>query len=263
MKKQNTFIIIVLLKVATIVRVLLSLRYKISVKGSEILKKSSPLFILPNHQALIDPFIIMSQTFRYTKAIPVVSSTFYDIPLLKSIFLGLGAVRVSNLEAGSRNTNVLNEITRSVLKGFGRGKSVVLYPSGQLAVQGYEKIFNKKSAHKIVSKIPDDVKVIGVRITGLWGSMWSKARTGQTPNLFVQILKGFFYILANLIFFLPRRTITIEIEDLTLKAKTNAQMGIKPFNLFLEDYYNFHGEENPNFLRHFFIPLNKKANSSE
>ena len=263
MKKQNPFRIIIFLKVAALTRVLLSLRYKISIKGSEVFKTDVPVLILPNHQALVDPMIIMSQIYRYSLAIPVVSSTFYDIPVLRSVFSGWGAVRVSNLEAGSRNTNVLNEITRSVLKGFRRGKNIILYPSGQLAGQGYEKIFNKKSAQKIVNKMPDDVKVIGVRITGLWGSMWSKARTGKTPNFFVQLLKGIFYILANLIFFLPRRKVTIEIEDLTIQAKTKAELGIKTFNLFLEDYFNFHGEESPNFLKHFFILPNKIVNSAE
>ncbi len=62
----------------------------------------------------------MSQIYRYSLAIPVVSATFYDKPLFKPVFSGWGAVRVSDLEAGSRNTNVLNEITRSVLKGFRR-----------------------------------------------------------------------------------------------------------------------------------------------
>ena len=259
MNRHKPFLITVLLKVAALTRVLISLRYKVTIKGTEVLRNTAPVLILPNHPALIDPVLLISQIYRYSLAIPVISSTYYDIPLLRSIFSGWGAVRVSNLEAGSRNINVLNEITRSVLKAFRRGRSVVLYPSGQLAGQGYEKILNKKSAQKIVNKIPDDVSVIGVRMTGLWGSMWSKARTGKTPNFFVQLLKAIFYIFANLIFFLPRRKVTIEMEDLTLQAKTNAQLGIKPFNLFLENYYNFHGEENPNFLSNFFYRDNKKT----
>lgn len=103
-----------------------------------------------------------------------------------------------------------------------------------------------------MSKIPDDVTIIGVRTTGLWGSMWSKARTGKSPNFMILLLKGMFYILANFIFFLPRRTITIEIEDLTLLAKKNAQFGRKTFNQFLEDFYNLNGEEDLNLLSHLF-----------
>lgn len=252
MKKHKSILINIFSALAITVKAMLSLRYKVTIKGAEIVKNSSPVLILPNHPALIDPIILMSNIYQYTNAIPVISSTYYDIPLLKFVFEGLGAVRVSDLGAGSRNINVLNHISRSILKGFRRGKNIVLYPSGQLASQGYEKIFNKKSAQIIVSKIPDDVTIIGVRTTGLWGSMWSKARTGKSPNFMILLLKGMFYILANFIFFLPRRTITIEIEDLTLLAKKNAQFGRKTFNQFLEDFYNLNGEEDLNLLSHLF-----------
>jgi 1-acyl-sn-glycerol-3-phosphate acyltransferase len=256
MKKNHPVVISILSTFAEIVKAVVSLRYNVTIKGAEALKDSSPVLILPNHPALVDPIIVLSYIYRDTQAIPVISSTFYDIPLLKSFFKGLGAVRVSDLVGGSRNTNVLNEITRSVLKGFSRGNSVVLYPSGQLPSQGYEKIFNKKSAQKIVSKIPDTVTVIGVRTTGLWGSMWSKAKTGKTPNFLIQFLKSMAYLLANFLFFLPRREVTIEIEDLTVAAKEHAHLGRKPFNLFLEEFYNVHGEEEACFISHFFFAKN-------
>jgi len=253
MKKHHPVVIGILSAFADFVKALVSLRYKVTIKGADSLKDSSPVFILPNHPALIDPVIILSHIYRDTHAIPVLSSTFYDLPLLKSFFKAIGAVRVSDLQSGSRNTNVLNEITRSVLKGFRRGNSVVLYPSGQLAAQGQEKIFNKKSAQKIISKIPDNVTVIGLKTTGLWGSMWSKAKTGKTPNFLVQMLKGIAYLLVNFIFFLPRRQVTIEIEDFTQTAKDYAHLGRKEFNIFLEEFYNVHGEEEVSFIPHFFF----------
>jgi len=252
MKKHHPFIILIAKGLAAVTRALLFLRYKIIIKGSEALKTSSPVFILPNHQALADPIILFSQIYRYSTAIPVITSNFYDIPVLKSIFSSWGAVRVSNLETGSRNIKVLDEISRSVLEGFQHRKNIVLYPSGQIAGQGYEKIFNKQSAQKIVTEMPADVKVIGVRITGLWGSIWSKAWTGRTPKFIVPLLKGIFYLLANLIFFLPRRTVTIEFEDLTPMARTKAHQGRQAFNSYLEDFYNLYGEEAPLFLKHFF-----------
>lgn len=253
MKQQSRFLIFLLSILAAVVKAILSLRYKVTVKGAEQLKNASPVLILPNHPALVDPIILLSHIYKYSNAIPVISSSFYDIPVLKSFFSRLGAVRVSDLDGGSRNINVLNDISRAVLKGFKRDKNIILYPSGQLASQGYTKIFNKKSAQKIVNKAPDNVTIIGVRTTGLWGSMFSKAKTGKSPHFLIQLLKGIFYIIVNLIFFLPRRKVTIEIEDLTQLAKDNALLGRKTFNLFLEDFYNLHGEENANFLNHFFI----------
>ena len=256
---QNKFIFYLLKIIAFTVRLLLRCRYKITVKGAEIFKENSPKFILPNHQALIDPFILVSHLYRFTTVTPVISEKYYDLPIARSFFRQLGAIRVSDLESGSRDTQVLKVISRSVIKGLKRGKNIVLYPGGQIAGQGYEKIFNKKSAHHIVGKLPDGVQVIGVRISGLWGSNFSKARTGKSPNLFGQLSKGIFYVLANLVFFLPKRAVTIEFEDLTLEAKRIAQDGQKPFNTFLEEFYNLRGEEPVLFLKHYKISFSGKG----
>jgi 1-acyl-sn-glycerol-3-phosphate acyltransferase len=237
------------------IRLLLRFRYKISIQGLEIIRRNSPVLYLPNHQALIDPVILLSHIYRFSTAAPVISEKFYDIPLAKWLFKNMGAVRVSDLESGSRDINVLKLITRSVYKAFLRKKNVVIYPAGQLAGQGYEKIFNKKSTYHIVNKLPDNVQIIGVRMTGLWGSMFSKAKTGKSPDFFIQLLRGFLFTLANLLFFVPKRKVLVEFEDLTHIAREQATLGQKPFNLFLEEFYNNRGEEEPQFLKHiFYLP---------
>jgi len=252
MKKQNSFIFFLARLIAGTARLLVSSRYKVEIKGEGVFEQDAPFFILPNHPALIDPVICLGHIYRFKPVTPVMSEKYFDIPVVKTFFRKLGAVRVSDLENGSRDTSVLKVIIRSTIKGFNRKANIVLYPSGQLAGQGYEKIFNKKSAWHIVCKAPNDVQIIGVRITGLWGSMWSKARTGKSPSLFIQLLKGIFFVLANLIFFVPKRTVTLEFENLTSSAKSIAMEGQKPFNTFLEEFYNLHGEEAPLFLKHFF-----------
>ena len=252
MKKPSLFILLLAKLIAFKIRVLVRTRYRILIKGSEVLQTNSTNLILPNHPALVDPIILLSQIYRFSTATPVISEKYYDLPVIKSFFRGLGAVRVSDLENGNRDTQVLKVIVRSVIKGFNRKKNILLYPSGQIAGQGFEKIFNKKSAYHLVSKLPEDVEVIGVRINGLWGSMWSKAKSGKSPDFFLQLLKGFFYVLANLIFFVPKRTVTVEFVNLTTVAREIALQGQKPFNAFLEEFYNQHGEEPALFLKHFF-----------
>jgi len=255
MKNPNSFVLFLSKILAFKIRLLLRFRYRISIKGAEVLKSNSPVLFLPNHQALIDPVILLSQIYRFSTATPVVSEKYFNIPVVKWYFKRLGAIRVSDLETGSRDTQVLKMITRSVIKGFGRKKNIVIYPSGQIAGQGSEKIFNKKSAYHIVSTIPEGVQIIGVRITGLWGSMWSKARSGKSPDFFLQLLKGAFYVLANLLFFVPKRTVNIEFEDITSIAKEKVILGQKPFNSLLEEFYNLHGEEPALFLKHvFYLP---------
>jgi acyl carrier protein len=259
MDKTGSFIILLSKILAFKIRLLLRLRYRISIKGSDILQHNSPILFLPNHQALIDPVILLSHIYRFSTATPVVSEKYFDMPVVKWYLKRLGAVRASDLETGSRDTQVLKSITRSVSKGFRRNKNILIYPSGQITGQGYEKIFNKKSAYQIVRTIPEGVQIAGVRITGLWGSMFSKAKTGKSPNFFLQLLKGIFYVLANLLFFLPKRAVSIEFEDLTAIVKEKVALGQNPFNSFLEDFYNLHGEEPALFLKHiFYLPQMKR-----
>ena len=259
MKNADKFIIFLSKILAFKIRLLLRIRYRVSIKGSEILQNNSPILFLPNHQGLIDPVILLSEIYRFSTATPVISEKYYDLPFAKWYFKRLGAVRVSDLGTGSRDTQVLKSIIRSVYKGLKRNKNIVIYPAGQLAGQGYEKIFNKKSAYYIVRTIPENVQIVGVRINGLWGSMWSKARTGKTPDFTVQLLKGIFYALANLIFLAPKREITIEFVDITTTAKEKAIPGQQPFNLYLEEFYNINGEEPVLFLKHiFYLPISKR-----
>ncbi len=259
MKKTDTFIVLLSKILAFKIRLLLRFRYRISIKGSEILQNNTPTLFLPNHQALIDPVILLSHIYRFSTATPVVSEKYFNMPVVKWYFKRMGAVSVSDLEAGSRDTQVLKSITGAVSEGFRHNHNIVIYPSGQIAGQGFEKIFNKKSAYSIVGAIPENVQVVGVRISGLWGSMFSKARTGKSPDFFVQFLKGILYVLANLLFFLPKRTVSIQFEDLTTVAREKVVLGQKPFNAFLEEFYNLHGVEPALFLKHFFyFPESKR-----
>jgi 1-acyl-sn-glycerol-3-phosphate acyltransferase len=238
--------------IATICRLLLSLRYRIVIKESDLLSSSSPKLILPNHQALVDPIIIFSQIYRHATAVPVVTESYFKIPVAKNLLKRLGAVSVSDLSAGNRDLTVLETIVTNVIAALKDNKNVVLYPSGQIAGQGFEKIFNKQSAWIITKNLPDNTQIIGVRIRGLWGSMWSKAQRSKSPNFLLTLLKGLFFVLANLVFFAPRRRVTLEFYDITQEAKTKASESKLAFNNFLEELYNQGGEEKAFFLRHFF-----------
>jgi long-chain-fatty-acid--[acyl-carrier-protein] ligase len=129
---------------------------------------------------------------------------------------------------------------------------VIIYPSGQIARTPTEKINNKQSAYVVVSRLPEEVRVIGVRISGLWGSMWSAARTGEPPNFMLTYLKGIFYFFANLIFFLPKRDVTFEYVDITEEAKIKSMSERSAFNTYLEDFYNLNGPEKARHIRHLF-----------
>jgi len=232
---------------------LLSLRYRVKLKGVEVLQSESPKLFLPNHQAIVDPQILFTQISRYTPVVPITTETYFKIPVLKQTLHFINAVPVSDLTAGSRDTQVLQKILDNVNKTINNNKSVLLYPSGQIAEQGFEKIKNKKSAWTVVSDLPCNTKIIGVRISGLWGSMWSKANTGKSPDFFKTLLKGIFIVFANFIFFVPKRRVSIEFCDITLEAKQRAKKGRIVFNNFLEEFYNKNGEDEMRIVKHYFL----------
>jgi len=239
--------------IAIIYGFFLRLRYKIVIKGLDEIKGKTSNLYLPNHQAEVDPQIVMSIILLHDKVAPMISSIYYNIPVLKSFFKAMGAVSVSDLEKGSRDINILQKLEKAAESALTNNRSILLYPAGQLAGQGYERIYNKQSAYEIVKKLPEKSNVIGVRISGLWGSIWSRAWMGKSPEFISTYLKTIGFVIANLIFFMPRRTVNIEFVDITQQAKEAAKtLDRKGFNNYLEEFYNIHGEEKPLFLKYFF-----------
>ncbi len=109
--------------------------------------------------------------------------------------------------------------------------------------------------------MPDWVRVIWVRLTWLWGSRLSKAWEWDTPDLIKSMLFGLFAIFANLIFFVPKRKVKLEIVDITDLVKNNLE-DLTSFNKSLEDFYNSHWEEEIIYVPHFFY-YNNISNKKE
>ena len=234
---------------------ILSRRYKIIIKGVDIIESDNPKLILPNHISHIDPQIMAVTIYKHTDFVPLAAERFFKIPIIKFFLKGLHAVKIPDFKKGNKDPELLQKINSQIIDAFKDNKSAMIFPSGQLSTNGIEKINNKQSAYSIVSLLPDNTRVVGVRITGLWGSMWSKAWNGKRPDFLSTYFMGIIYFFANMIFLCPKRKVTIEFVDITDGAKTNAQKDRKTFNQFLEDFYNENGPEKPTFIRHlFFFP---------
>lgn len=238
---------------------LLRLRYRIKIVNKDILFKKEPLLFLPNHQALVDPQILYTYISHYKFVVPIISELYFKNPILRFVLNSFGSVQVAELNPKNRETGTLQNIINQAHHTFSLQRSVLLYPSGQLANQNFEKITNKRSAHELALQFPENCRIIGVRINGLWGGMWTKHKTGKTPDFFATFIKGVIVILANFIFFTPRRTISIEFCDITEMALESAKLGRKPFNEMLENFYNEKGPDKLKIVPYFwFFGLGKK-----
>lgn len=223
-----------------------------TVLGLDCLKSSGAKLILQSHPSHIDPQLLAVFIDQHCEFVPVISEKFLRIPLFGSILRAWDAVAVSDLKHGNRDPDVLKKIFSKVMEALESGKSVLISPSGQIAEAPYEKIKNKQSAHVLVGNLPANAMVIGVRITGLWGSMWSTAWMGKRPSFIYSFAKGVFYLLANLIFFMPKRAVTFEFVDITEESRGQAKGDRRSFNKYLEAFYNANGPEEVRYIKHFF-----------
>lgn len=235
----------------SLVRFILSLRYKLTFKNIEVFDSTSPVIVFPNHPALADPMILTSYIAKKKILSPVMTETYFHTPGLGPIVRALRTVPVGDIAKGGSIDDV-KKAFQGIKTAMKNEQNILIYPSGHIYVQPFEHIVGKKMAYEIIGMLDADTKVIVARTKWLWGSMWWKAYTGTSPNLTKVLLLSFWHILANFIFFVPRRDITIEFRDMTAELKKWHSLWLDIFNQKLQDYYNEAGNEPCRFIPHYF-----------
>jgi len=219
------------------VRFVLSLRYKIDLTGLDKIENNKGVLILPNHPAEIDPVIMSIFLWRRFRPSPIVLEDFYNMPVLNSFFKSIGALPMPDMESG-RSQFKLRRIDKTLdemSKGLADGKNFLLYPSGRLTRDGREIIGGASALHTLLEKSPN-ANLLLARTRGLWGSSFSYAFDGKRPDLVKRTIRGIGILLMNVLFFTPRRKITIEFfenpEDFPKSSPRIEQ------NHWLENWYN-------------------------
>lgn len=222
---------------------LLRVRYRITVEGLKKLKKHTrdkrPLLFFSNHQALIDPVIIMSLLYTSFTPRPLVNEKQVDHPLAKYFMEMMNALFISDLNIADRDAEEqffigIEEITASLK----RGENVLMYPSGRISREHVELIGADSDAVSVVQAVPE-ARIILLHIRGLRGSRFSRAR--GIPSLFGDAGKLFFRLLANGFLFMPRRPVHIKIiepDDFPVNGDKES------VNRSLEEFYNIEPDRN-------------------
>lgn len=227
--------------VVGIVQILVRLRYRVKVEGLQELEKcragKKGVLFLPNHIAEIDPVILMSVLWPKFHPHPVVVDDYFYGKGLGFFMRVASALPCPNMEHGVNHWKIrqLDKLLDAVSQGLSEGQNYLIYPSGKLKVDEKEVIGGASFVPNLLQK---EIKpqVVLVRIAGLWGSRFSCALTGKSPDFGSNLLASFWILLKNVLFFTPKRPVTIEIapapEDFPYQADRS------DINRYLENWYN-------------------------
>ena len=189
---------------------------------------------LPNHPGLIDPVILMSQFYPRFQLRPLADQDQMDRPGIRWLAARLGVIAIPDpARYGEASRQVVEEGVESCVRALRAGSNILLYPSGHIMRQRTEDLAGSSAVETILARLPE-VRVILVRTRGVWGSGFSRA-AGSAPAVGKVIRKGILSVLANGIFFSPRRQVEIELHEPVDFPK---QEGRARLNRYLEGFYN-------------------------
>jgi long-chain-fatty-acid--[acyl-carrier-protein] ligase len=237
----------------TLTRLILSLRYRVRVKGLERVRRlKGPVLVLPNHPAYIDPPLVISSLWSALRPRPLVyEGLFFDpayfrTPLSYPLIGLTGALLVPDLEQPSAQARARAEqAVTAAIEGLGKGENLVLWPAGQIQRTGMEQLRAARALTDILRAAPD-ANVVLVRTRGLWGSSFSYARTGTQPPIKRNLRAGLGWLLSNLLLFMPRRRVDIALE--VVDRRDLPELHRDQVNRWFERWYNAPGAEDPTFV---------------
>lgn len=214
-------------------------RYAVTVEGLEALPGDVPLLFLPNHPAMVDPMLVGAELWR-RGAKPLADELFLDRGGISAkVLKTLGCVKVPDLRkhrsvAGAKIARGLRDVVTDTLA---RGDNVIFYPAGHIWTEPREEIGTRQLAYNVCRALPPRARVVAVRTTGLWGSIWSRKGRTASPSFGPTLVRSFLLWLFA-VPFMPRRRVTMHFEDITARAREWADGTRLDFNHHLEDWYN-------------------------
>lgn len=223
-----------------IVRAIVALRYRIEVVGLDGLgpaDKPGGIVFLPNHPAEIDPVLLEVALWPKFRPRPLIVEHFYRLKGFK-FFLDLAKVLpipTMDVAASRWRAKKVEKQFDTIVELLKKGDNFLIYPSGRLKISPAEVVGGASFVHRLLEACPE-ANVVLVRTTGLWGSMFSRALTGSSPDFAKAAWQGIKIILKNGFFFVPKRTVKIELAAPPADFPYNASR--LEFNKYLENWYN-------------------------
>ena len=227
--------------IISLVKILVWLRYRITVKGvKEIREKGDKgILFIPNHPAMVDPVIVVTRLFGKFRARPLAKETEIDIPVIGWIAKKLHTIPIADVRKIGKDAREGADVAiTAVVEALSKGDNVILYPAGKIYRSKMESLGANSAVEKILEKLPD-LRIVQVRTRGLWGSSFSFG-DGESPETVPQLKKSVKWLFFNCLFFARRRNITVDLYEPADLPRKEDRVTI---NRFLEGYYNENAPE--------------------
>ncbi|MGL4348603.1 MAG: AMP-binding protein [Chlamydiales bacterium] len=230
-------------------RLTIRIRYRICCKNLDSLIKNysdkKGILFLPNHPAEIDSVILMSRIWPYFKPKPLVVEHFFYQKNLNPFMKLVNAIPIPNFENSANSWKIKKGemAVNQVIQELKEGKNFLIYPTGHLKRNGRDVVGGSSIVHRLLQEVPE-TKVVLIRISGLWGSSFSKALTGKVPHFWDGVFNQIKTILKNGIFFVPKRQ--IDIEFLASPENFPYNKSKIELNDYMEHWFNQYIDEQGN-----------------
>ena len=110
---------------------------------------------------------------------PLVVSFMYRPIALRPLMLFINALEVPDLvEHSASARDQVGPLIETVVAGLDQGGKFLIYPAGKIERNGLEQIGFTRAVSDILAQRPK-TKIALVRTAGVWGSMSSRAATGE------------------------------------------------------------------------------------
>jgi 1-acyl-sn-glycerol-3-phosphate acyltransferase len=152
--------------------ILVSVMYRVSIKGLENIPEKGPALIVCNHVSFMDPLVIGGTVRRPVRF--VMDHNIFRIPVLNFIFRTARAIPIA---PAKEDPDALQKAFDRIDAELADGEVVCIFPEGKLTRDGEINEF-KKGVEKILERRP--VPVVPMALRGLWGSFFSR-REGKAP----------------------------------------------------------------------------------
>jgi len=215
---------------------LISLRYRVRLLGRDTLSeaKGRGTLFLPNHPALIDPVLV-----RVHLQKPFEPWVLADKDRIASGFTAWAARTMKAMPLpdpavyGAAARDEVEKALDNCAAALNRGENLLLYPAGRIMRSHLEALGATSAVEAILKKAPE-TRIVLIRTTGLWGSASSRIY-GLNPQMGAFLGMGLRKLLANGLFFMPKREVTLTFEE----ALDFPRQGTRDQqNRYMEDFYN-------------------------